>query len=78
MASALASATSPPALIKKFLEGVEEEPRLTAVWCLLTLLNFTRKTETCLIEKAEIVWTSERGPYPIIPAHKARRRSSGR
>jgi integrase len=36
------------------------------------LFNLTRKTETCLLEKHEIVWMSERGPYLIIPAEKAK------
>jgi hypothetical protein len=60
------------ALVKKFIEAVEEEPRLTAVWWLLMLLNLSRKTETCLLEKGEIVWKSERGAYLIIPAEKAK------
>jgi integrase len=45
---------------------------MTAVWWLLMLFNLTRKTETCLLEKDEIVWQSERGPYLIIPAWKAK------
>jgi hypothetical protein len=57
-----------PDLIGKFVEAVDEEPRLTAVWWLLMLFNLTRKTETCLLENAEIVWESERGPCLIIPA----------
>jgi integrase len=61
-----------PALIQKFVEAVDEEPRLTAVWWLLMLFNLTRKTETCLLEKDEIVWESERGPYLVIPAWKAK------
>jgi len=55
---------------------VDEEPRPTAVWWLLMLFNLTRKTETCLIENAEIVWESERGPYLIIPAWKAKNHQS--
>lgn len=62
----------PLALMEKFVEAVEEEPRLTAVWWLLMLLNLTRKTETCLLEKGEIVWKSERGPYLVVPAEKAK------
>jgi integrase len=63
-----------PEDMKKFVEGVQEEPRLTGVWWLLMLLNLTRKTETCLLEKSEIVWKSERGAYLIIPAEKAKNR----
>jgi Phage integrase family len=58
--------------MKKFVEAIDEEPRLAAVWWLLMLLNLTRKTETCLLEKSEIVWKSERGAYLIIPAEKAK------
>ena len=36
---------------RKFVEAVDEEPPLTAVWWLLMLFNLTRKTETCLLEK---------------------------
>src|SRR5712692_2587910 len=61
-----------PDLIQKFVAAVDEEPRLTALWWLLMLFNLTRKTETCLLEKDEIVWQSERGPYLIIPAWKAK------
>jgi integrase len=61
-----------PEVICRFAEAVDEEPRLTAVWWLLMLLNLTRKTETCLLEKDEIVWRSERGPYLIVPAWKAK------
>ncbi len=61
-----------PELIGKFVKAVTEEPRLTAVWWLLMLLHLTRKTETCLLEKSEIVWKSERGPYLIIPGEKAK------
>lgn len=50
-------------LMKKFVEAVDEKPRMTAVWWLLMLLNPTRKTETCLLEKDEIVWKSQRGAY---------------
>ena len=59
-------------LIKKFLEAIDEEPRMTAVWWLLMLLNLTRKTETCLLEKGEIVWKSQRGAYLIVPAEKSK------
>jgi integrase len=62
----------PPQLFGKFVKAVTEEPRLTAVWWLLMLLNLTRKTETCLLEKSEIVWKSERGAYLIIPGEKAK------
>lgn len=61
-----------PDLIRTFVEAVDEEPRMTAVWWLLMLFNLTRKTETCLLEKDEIVWKSERGPYLIVPAWKAK------
>lgn len=61
-----------PALLRTFVEAVDEEPRMTAVWWLLMLFSLTRKTETCLLEKDEIVWQSERGPYLIIPAWKAK------
>ena len=36
------------------------------------LLNLTRKTETCLLEKSEIVWKSQRGAYLIVPADKSK------
>jgi len=62
----------PPQLFGKFLKAVTEEPRLTAVWWLLMLLNLTRKTETCLLEKGEIVWKSERCAYLIIPGEEAK------
>lgn len=61
-----------PDVIRRLVEAVDEEPRLTAVWWLIMLFNLTRKTETCLIEKDEIVWRSERGPYLIVPAWKAK------
>lgn len=61
-----------PEVICRLVEAVEEEPRLTAVWWLLMLFNLTRKTETCLLEKDEIVWRSERGAYLIAPAWKAK------
>jgi integrase len=61
-----------PDVIRRFVEAVDEEPRLTAVWWLLMLFNLTRKTETCLLEKNEIIWRSERGPYLIVPAWKAK------
>ncbi len=31
------------------------------------LFNLTRKTETCLLEKDEIVWKGQRGAYLVIP-----------
>ncbi len=40
--------------MKKLVEAIDDEPRMTAVWWLLMLLNLTRKTETCLLEKTEI------------------------
>jgi len=61
-----------PELMKKFVEAIDEEPRMTAVWWLLMLLNLTRKTETCLLEKSEIVWKSQRGAYLIVPAEKSK------
>jgi integrase len=61
-----------PELLRTFVEAIDEEPRMTAMWWLLMLFNLTRKTETCLLEKDEIVWQSERGPYLIIPAWKAK------
>lgn len=63
-----------PDLLKKFVAAVGEEPRLTAVWWLLMLLNLTRKTETALLQKDEIVWKSQRGAYLIIPAEKSKNR----
>jgi integrase len=59
-------------LMKKFVAATDEEPRMTAVWWLLMLLNLTRKTETCLLEKEEIVWKSQRGAYLVIPGHKSK------
>lgn len=59
-------------LMKKFVEAIGEEPRMTAVWWLLMLLNLTRKTETCLLDKSEIVWKSQRGAYLIVPADKSK------
>jgi integrase len=61
-----------PDLIKSFVEAVDEEPRMTAVWWWLMLLNLTRKTETSLLEKHDIIWESERGPYLVIPAEKSK------
>lgn len=61
-----------PDLIRRLVAAIDEEPRSTAVWWWLMLLNLTRKTETCLLEKDEIVWESERGPYLIIPAEKSK------
>ncbi len=58
--------------MKKFVEAVDQEPRMPAVWWLLMLLNLTRKTETCLLEKDEIVWKSQRGAYLVIPGHKSK------
>jgi len=63
-------------LVWRVLELFDEEPRLTAVWWLLMLLNLTRKTETCLLEKEEIIWNSERGPCLIIPGWKAKNRQT--
>ena len=56
-------------LMKKFIAAVDEEPRMTAVWWLLMVLNLTRKTETCLLEKSEIVLEE---PARRLP-HRARR-----
>jgi integrase len=61
-----------PDLMRRFVEAIDEEPRSTATWWLLMLLNLTRKTETCLLEKSEVIWESERGPYLIIPAEKSK------
>jgi len=58
--------------MKKFVEAVDEEPRISAVWWLLMLLNLTRKTETCLLEKSEVVQKSQRGAYLIVPADKSK------
>lgn len=59
-------------LIRAFVEAVGEEPHAVGAWWLLMLLNLTRKTETWLLEKHEVVWESERGPYLIIPSDKAK------
>lgn len=61
-----------PAVVRAFVEAVREEPHAVAAWWLLMLLNLTRKTETWLLEKREVVWQSERGPYLIVPAGKAK------